>query len=376
MKVGMVSKYPPEENGVGIYSARLCEELAEIGIGTVRIGDSESATADYRVDLKSLALKWRLKGIVEKEGIDLLHIQHIASHYSKLALNANLLIAMRQKVPVIATLHEVHTTTHTLRDRALSWIEGMIARKASAIIAHTKQQKEHMQHRHGKKESFLAYMGTEQADVHKLKGRNILLFGMLNYGKGAEYLIRAMNELPGYKLIVAGKAVSRGYEKLLREEAAENKQGNVMLDIRWIPEDAKEKYLEEADIMAFPYVWAPYQSAAMHNAISRGIPLVATDAGAIDEVVKGYICGRVVEQRSPKALAAGIKAVYGNYETYQHGALKYRKEAAWARTAERHAQIYNETLQEHYAKHGLPERRRADKEIAEAAKDEAEMFNM
>ena len=120
--------------------------------------------------------------------------------------------------------------------------------------------------------------------------------------------------------------------------------------------------------MVLPYVWAPYQSGTLHNAFSYGIPVVVTDMGAISEVVKEYRCGRVVEQRSPKAIAAGIKAVLGNYETYQHGVAKYREAANWEMSAQKHAKMYNETLQGYYETHGFLERRKQN------TQDEAKMM--
>ena len=210
--------------------------------------------------------------------------------------------------------------------------------------------------KYGKKQAYCILHGLILNQMHKLKDKSLLFFGMLNNGKGVEHLIRAMNELPGFKLTVAGKAITPQYEAIVRAAAAENKLGNVKLDIRWIPEEEKKKMLQEADVMAFPYVWAPYQSGTLHNAFSYGIPVVVTAAGAIGEVVKDYRCGRVVEQRSPKAIAAGIKAVFGNYETYQHGVAGYRETANWKMAAQKHAEMYNETLQGHYEAHGFAEK--------------------
>ncbi len=375
MKIGMVSKFAEEEDGIGIYAAELCGELENAGMDVVKIGDKESTTANYRVNFKSFSLKSQLQQAVEKESLDLLHVQYLAAHFGKFTLNLNLLLALKQKVPVVVTFHEVHTDTPTVREKVLSLLQKIIAGKAGSVIAHTRQQKEFLQMKYGKKEAYFVRMGITLHQMHKLRGRNVLFFGMLNYGKGVEHLIRAMDDLPDFKLTVAGKAISEGYEKLLGQAASENRLGNVKLDIRWVPEDVKAKYLNEADIMAFPYVWAPYQLAAMHNAFSYGIPVVVTDAGATGEVVREFRCGRVVEQRSPKALAAGIKGVLGSYDIYQHGVAKYREEATWEKTAQSHGEIYNETLQKYYEKHGMPESRKGEEEMAEAAKDEAEMFS-
>lgn len=369
MKIGMVSKYPPEEDGIGIYTANLCAELENAGIGVVKIGDKESRTADYTVDFKSFSLKSKLKAIIEKENLDLLHIQHIAAYFTKYTLNLNVILALGQKAPTVVTLHEVHTQSSTIREKALSLIQKAITKRADAVIAHTRQQKEFLQMKYGKKEAYTAHMGVTLSHPHKLSGKNLLFFGMLNYGKGVEYLLRAMNELPDFRLTIAGKAISPDYEKILRQEAAENKLGNVKLDIRWVPDEEKARYLREADAMIFPYTWAPYQSAAMHDAFSHGIPVVVTDAGAIGEAVKEFRCGKIVEQRSPKALAAGIKGVFGNYDIYQHGVMKYREEANWEKTAHKHGEIYNETLQSHYEAHNVIEKDREDR-LARGSEEE------
>lgn len=373
MKVGMVSKYPEQEDGIAIYSESLCMALENEGVNVVRIGDKESTATKYKVDFKSWLLKWQLQRIVEQEKLDLLHIQYIAAHFGKFTLNLNLLLALSQKVPVVVTFHEVHTPAATVKEKLLYWLQKTITGKADAVIAHTRQQKEFLQLKYKKRHAYAVYhhLITKLMPMHVLKGRNILLFGMLSHGKGVEYLIRAMNELPGFNLTVAGKAVTPDYEKLLREIAAENKFGNVKLDIRWLPEDEKWKYMERADIMVFPYVWAPYQSGVMHNAFAYGIPVVATDiAGGVGEIVKEFRCGVVVEQRSPKAIAAGIKKVYSNYGIYQHGVQKYREEANLEKVARKHAEVYNETLQEYYETHGVVEKERIIKE--KMAEEEAE----
>lgn len=375
MKIGMVSKYPEQEDGIAIYSESLCRALESEGISVVRIGDKESTEANHKADFKSWLLKWQLQRIVEEEELDLLHVQYIAAHFGKFTLNLNLILALSQKVPVVVTFHEVHTTAATIKGKLLYWLQKMITGKADAVIAHTRQQKEFLQLKYGKRQAYAIYhhLLTELKPMHALKGRNVLLFGMLGQGKGAEYLIRAMGELPGFNLTIAGKAVNKDYENLIKAEASENKLGNVRLDIRWFPDDEKWKCLEKADIMVFPYVWAPYQSGTLHNAFAYGIPVVVTDIGPLAEIVKEFRCGAVVEQRSPKAIADGIRKVHGNYGIYQRGIEKYRQEASLEKIAKKHAEIYDETLQEYYEAHGVIERDRlikeemAEKEAAEEA---------
>jgi glycosyltransferase involved in cell wall biosynthesis len=362
MKVGVVSKFPEQEDGIAIYSASLCSKLEEAGVEVVKIGDMQSSSVKHKIDFNSFFLKRKIARIANEEKLDVLHFQYAASHFSRFSLNLNLILALGQKIPVIVTLHEVHSDSTSFREKVLEFLQSIIVKKSSAVIVHTKQQKELLQVKYRKKNVFCILHGLSLNMVHKKFGKNILFFGMLNYGKGVEYLIRAMGQLPGFNLTIAGKAIKLEYERLVKAAADENKLGNVKLDIRWIPEPEKKRLMEQADIMVFPYIWAPYQSGTLHNAFSYGIPVIVSDAGAIQEVVKEFNCGVVVAQRSPKEIAEGIKKVMSSYEIYQQGVIKYREEANWDKSARNHAEAYNMILQEFYEIHGIIEEEKFQKE--------------
>ncbi len=346
MKIGMVSRFPPEKDGLAIYAGSLCKALSKLGCEIVKIGDLNSDSADYKIDLKSFKLKSELKRIIEKEKLDLLHVQYIAACYGRLTLNMNLFHALEQDIPVVVTMCEVHYDYEGYsipRMAVLKLLERIITGRADYIITHTRQQKAFLQEKYGKKETDYAHIGLELKGKHRLKDKNVLFFGMLNWGKGVEYLIRAMQLLPGYKLTVAGRPYSSEYEQYLRKTAAEN-FGLVKLDFRWIPDEAKEAYFREADVVVYPYVWAPYQSAAVNDALSYGIPVVVTKAGSFWETINDYKCGAVVSTRVPREIAEGIKEVLANYEKYQKGIESYAKEADWEKIARKHIEIYKKAL--------------------------------
>jgi len=368
MKIGMVGKFPPEEDGMAFYAASLCGELDNAGVEIIKIGDRNSATANYIVDLKSFGLKGQLRRIAGTEKLDMIHIQYSPEWFG--AFGMNLALALSQEVPVIVTMHNVNMETNTLKQKIAAYFQNVIARKASAVITDSTQQKEYPQSRNKKRQFHFVRMGHSQNPVHQLQGKNLLFFGELGYGKGAEYAIEAMNYLPDYRLTVAGKAADKHYESLVRKTAAGNRMGNVKLDIRWIPEETKNEYFAKSDIVVLPYVDS-ISSAVLGDAASYGIPVLAT-TGAIAQTVKEFVCGRVVEQRSPKAIAAGIKGIYSNYEIYQHGAKRLREEAALEKTAKQHAEIYDEVLQEHYEKHGVIEKEKEQKKMM-PADDEDEL---
>ena len=340
MKIGYVSKFSPEKDGGAIYADNLCDNLP---CEVVKIGDLGSETADYKINFRSFFLKEKLAEIAAKEKLDLIHIQYVlgGQYFGKYSLKLGLVRAMGQKVPVILTFTEVHTQGDGLKEKVLCWLQEKLANKAAASIAHTPRQAEFM--KRYRAPSYHIDMGLILRKMKPRKGKNVLFFGMLNYGKGVEYLIRAMNELPDYKLVVAGVAITKSYEQLLRKEA--EGKSNIMLDIRWVPEDVKRKYLEEADIMAFPYVWAPYQSGALHDALSYGKPVVVSMVGGVCEIIEKYEAGVVVPPRDTTAIAEGVKNALKNYAKYQSGIKKYQKEANWKIVGKRHAEVYKKVLE-------------------------------
>ena len=339
MKIGYVSKFSPEKDGGAIYADNLCDNLP---CEVVRIGDIGSETADYRINFRSFFLKEKLAEIIAKEKLDLIHIQYVlgGQYFGKYSLKLGLVRAMDQKVPMILTFTEVHTQGDGFKEKILCWLQEKLANKATASIAHTPKQAEFM--KRYKAPNYHIDMGLILRKMKPRKGKNVLFFGMLNYGKGVEYLIRAMNELPGYKLIVGGVAITKSYEQLLRKEA--EGKSNVKLDIRWVPEDVKAIYLQEADIMVFPYVWAPYQSGALHDALSYGKPVVVSRVGGVWEIIENYAAGVVVPPRDSAAIAEGVKNALKNYAKYQSGIRKYQKEANWKTVGQKHVKVYGEIL--------------------------------
>jgi len=354
MKIGYVSKFLPEKDGGAIYAERLC---AAMPCKVVRIGDLESE-ADYSVNLRSLWLKEKLARIIKKEKLDLIHFQYVldGSYFGKYNLKLGLVRAMKQKVPVIVTFTEVHTECNGLKERVLCWLQKALANRAAASVSHTKLQAEYM--KRYRSPSYRINMGLVLRKVKPRKDKQILFLGMLGIGKGVEYLIKAMDYLPDYKLAVAGSSTRESYahkmavagslggnyEELLRKAAAENRHDNVKLDIRWIPEEVKNEYYARSDVAVLPYVWAPYQSGVLHDTMSFGKPVVVSRTGGVWEIVEEYNTGVVVPPKDPSAIAEGVKKVMSNYSKYQTGIRKYQKDANWEAVGKKHCELYKRIL--------------------------------
>ncbi len=342
MKIAMLSPFLPDKCGIAIYSDNLLSELkkqAEI----VKIGNYESS-ADYKLDFKSFWLKSGLKEIIRKEKADALFVQYNPAFFGRYTLNFNLLRALKQEVPVVVTLHEVHYEAHGAKEKIVKWLEGQIAKRATKVIAHTPQQKSFLEKEYNAKNIECIYHGLETYEANKKKSKTVLSFGIISEQKGVQYLIRAMNYLPDYELVIVGKVLNKKLEEELIKEINECKNKKITRKFSWVSDEERWSTYKKASIVALSHIWAPYQSGILHNAMSCGLPVVVTKTGSIYEVAETFGVGEIVPPKSPEALAEGIKKVYENYEKYQQAVMRYREAANWKKVAEEHIELFNKIL--------------------------------
>ncbi len=338
LKVGLLSPFPPEKDGIAIYSDNIMRGLGKKSKYILKIG-RKGSNADFTLSFKSFSLKNALKRIIKKEKLSLLHIQYVPTLFGKYNLNYNLIGALNLSIPSIVTLHEAHYSTNGLRDKILSHIEKQIVKKADIIIVHTPIQANFLRKKYKSKNIICIYHGLRLNQIHKRIDNNILCFGMISTQKGVKYLIRAMRYLPHCNLTIAGKFVDKKAEKEVKKALKESKV-KIKTDFNWINEDKKAEYYKNADLVVLPHTWAPYQSGILHNSISYGIPVVVTKVGALWEMADKFKFGEIVPPKSPKAIAEAIKKVFNNYKKYKKGILNYRKVANWPRIAEEHLRLY------------------------------------
>ncbi len=339
MRIGMVSKFMPEKDGIAIYSENLCREL-ENSCDVVKIGDMNSKSAHYQLNFTSFWLQQQLQKIIEKEKLDVLHIQYIAAYFGRHTLNLNLLQALSQKIPVICTMHEVHYNYdgyNFLRKTALAFLENDVVRKSNCVIVHTPQQKRFLKQKYKAKNVEFIYHGLELIETKHKKDSNILFFGKISRKKGLEILIKAMKSLPEYHLTIAGSFVDRNHEKQIRKMT--EKAANISCIFGWLSNEEKWKQFRNTDLVVLPYLQAQYQSGPLHNAVSAGIPVVVTRTGALYEMVEHFKFGEIVE-KNPEAIAEGIRKAMNNYDKYKKGLEEYRNEANWKSVAEKHSELY------------------------------------
>jgi glycosyltransferase involved in cell wall biosynthesis len=141
----------------------------------------------------------------------------------------------------------------------------------------------------------------------------LLSVGRLVYQKGHEFLIRAMPAIlgrhPRVKAVICGEGGLRGLLQAqiaeLRLEASVYLTGN-RRDI--------DRFLNTADIFVLPSRWEGLPVALL-EAMSVGLPVVATHVEGVEEVIQNETQGLLVPPGDPEALAAAVIELIGRGES-------------------------------------------------------------
>tara|TARA_Y100000310_G_scaffold344891_2_gene460279 strand:- start:876 stop:1898 length:1023 start_codon:yes stop_codon:yes gene_type:complete len=337
VKIGLVSPFLPEQDGIALYSNNLYVGAGKKNI--VRIGRVKG-DCDYVVDFTSFSLKSKLEHVIVKEKLEVVHFQYVASLFGKRNLNLAFIQALSLSVPTVVTLHEVQYGKGGMRNRLLSMLEKKIISRAARVIVHTPEQKSFLEEEYGASNITCIYHGLWSKAGAVGDAKQVLFFGMISQAKGVPALISAMDYLGDYSLTIAGRFVDGASEKAVKD-ALKKSAAKITTDFGWIDETKKEALFRKAAVCVLPYTWAPYQSGILHNALSFQVPVVVTDVGALPEIVSSFGCGEVVTVDA-KSLAAGIEKVVRQPSSYRAGIARYQKKADWKVVAAEHFAAYGD----------------------------------
>jgi len=139
------------------------------------------------------------------------------------------------------------------------------------------------------------------------EGATILFFGMVRPYKGLDVLLQAMQTVVSKvqcKLIIAGEF----YEPVDKYTEMVSRLGLepfVELEDRYVPNEQIAALLDRADVLVLPYHNAT-QSGVLRMAMSSGLPVIASEVGALADEVANDINGLLVKAGDPVALSAAL----------------------------------------------------------------------
>ncbi len=237
--------------------------------------------------------------------------------------------------------------------------ERQLVRKCDRVIAATGREKAGLVSQYGASPERISvipcgvnlelFRPSDRQAARRLLGLDrekiILYVGRIEPVKGIERLLRAVSYLDNRTLslvIVGGDEHSRGEVERLKALARDLKIQETV-DFRGLVEHEKmPSYYCAADVCAVPSFYESFGLVALES-LACGTPVVASDVGAIKEVIRSEEMGRVLSvDHSPLALAEAL-ADYTSRAArdpllVRQGVSRF----SWADTARRIAQVFSE----------------------------------
>lgn len=188
------------------------------------------------------------------------------------------------------------------------------------------------------------YLNIYNDCVRPVDYNQIIFFGQIFSHKGISYLLEAMErvhtQIPNAKLIVAGSG------KYWFDINKYKDCPYINIQNRFIPDSELVTMISSSAIVVVPYIDAT-QSGVVMTAYAFNRPCIATDVGALPEMVKDGVNGIIIPPKDPRAIADAICQLLSNPQTIASYAQNIEEEyskgnMSWKSIAEQHKQIYND----------------------------------
>lgn len=377
MKILMLTwEYPPRIVGgiarvVNDLSKRLIKDGHDVTVVTYREGNAPYYEDDkgvkvYRVDNYMIHpnnfIDWimqmnfnmvaKANEIMAKEGnFDVIHAHDWLVAYAAKTLKNS------YDIPIVATIHATesgrNSGIHDETQRYINDTEWMLTYEATEVIVNSNYMKRELQYQFGlpfEKINVVPnginvnmFSGVERdydfRRQYALDNEKIILFmGRLVYEKGVQHLVSAMPKiLAGYhdaKLVIAGKG---GMTDELKAQVNAMGISNKVYFTGYM--DAKQvcKMYKCADVSVFPSTYEPFGIVALEAMLS-GTPVVVSDIGGLNEIVRHGENGMKSYAGNPNSIADSILALLYNPQlsanVVKNAKNMVKNEYNWAKIAQ------------------------------------------
>lgn len=265
-----------------------------------------------------------------------------------------------------------HNVNAGLRDGVDSfvnrWSLGIQYQLLDHIFVHTDQMKQDLVRRFSVPEEKVTVipfginnsvpiteLSTEEAKRRlgiRDSDRTLLFFGRIKPYKGLEYLVKAFETIAAqdnrYRLIVAGepnKESLRYWQEVQQLMGGGAGSGRIIQHTRYISDDETEIYFEAADVLVLPYTQI-FQSGVLFLSYSFGLPVIATDAGSLQNDIlpgqTGYVCRACDEADLARTLVTYFESdLFKNLEKHRSRIKSFAQERnSWDDVSEKICRVY------------------------------------
>lgn len=376
-----VSSYPPRACGIATFTRDLSDAVVtsghNLGARVAAIND-DGATYDYppivrwtidqcdpeswidiarqinrsRIDLISIQHEFGICGRFERDGRFVDHLRGFLHHVEK---------------PVVTTLHTVlphprpdfREAIRELHDRSEAVITMVnMARLILEQEYGLKPEKLHTVPHGVPAVKYVAPQKMKHA-LH-LDGRTILCtFGLLNSGKGIQYMIRALPDVVKRHPDVLYLVIGETHPEVRRREG--EKYRNTLIDLvhklhlekhvrfinQYLTTPQLVRYLQASDIYITPYTERnQITSGTLAYALGCGKPVISTPyLYAAEALAEGR--GMLAEFQNPRSFARCVNLLLENPALREHceqSAFEYGQAMSWENVGRRYASLFESLL--------------------------------
>ncbi|HHQ45162.1 MAG TPA: glycosyltransferase family 4 protein [Candidatus Altiarchaeales archaeon] len=192
-------------------------------------------------------------------------------------------------------------------------------------------------------------------EEYNAKGKVIMYVGRLSKEKGVEYLIDAFQIISKRADNTYLMIVGEGPERESLEEYSQNLGiSERVVFTGSVRHDFLRCFYESCDILVLPSVGlSKYRQeglgVSLLEAMSYGIPVVASNVGGIADVVAEGETGLLVGEKNPKALADAIERLLDDEalrkRVSENGMRFVRENFGWESISDRFIKVYGEALE-------------------------------
>ena len=155
-------------------------------------------------------------------------------------------------------------------------------------------------------------------------------FGRIRHQKGTDVFVDTMLEVlrrhPRVQALVMGRATA-GHQPFLQSLSDRVARAGLRDRIRFLPEaavDAMPRWYQALDLFVAPQRWEGFGVTPL-EAMACGVPVVATTAGAFDELVVDGVTGRLVPPGDVRRMCAAVDEALASPDTLREWSTAARR---------------------------------------------------
>jgi glycosyltransferase involved in cell wall biosynthesis len=176
--------------------------------------------------------------------------------------------------------------------------------------------------------------------------KSLLFFGAVRRNKGLHTLLDAMAELREFSLTIAGGLYAEPtyWETVVAPRIEVLRSQGRKIDVvgAYVPEESLHELWDAHSAVVLPYTEGfQAQSGVMYLAVGLQTPIIASQAGGLEEGLTEHCVGELMTSNDSAGLVKAVRRLYERPVVDLEGSLKLAKqELSWDRNAESAIRAY------------------------------------